>query len=95
MAHVRILARPNALDAVVSAAFDETSTIGIRHSIVDRSELRRDLREIEVDGRRLRIKSAERPGGRTVKVEADDIATAGGDVRAREALRRKGEAAGS
>ena len=91
MTHVRILARPEALDAVMSAAFDETTTIGIRHRIVERSELRRVQTEVEVDGRRVRLKSAERPGGPTCKAEADDIAPAG-DRPAREALRRAVEA---
>jgi uncharacterized protein (TIGR00299 family) protein len=91
MTHVRILARPDVLDAVVSAAFDETTTIGIRHRIVERSELRRMQTEVEVDGSRVRLKSAERPGGPTCKAEADDIAPAG-DRPAREALRRAIEA---
>jgi hypothetical protein len=90
MTHVRILARPEALDAVMSAAFDETTTIGIRHRIVERSELRRVQMEVEVDGRRVRLKSAERPGGPTRKAEADDIAPAG-DRPARETLRRAAE----
>ena len=87
MTHVRILARPDVLDAVVSAAFDETTTIGIRHRTVERSELRRVQTEVEVDGRRVRLKSAERPAGPTCKAEAADIASAG-DRPAREALRR-------
>ena len=91
MNHVRILARPEALDAVVSAAFDETTTIGVRHRIVERSELLRGKTEVEVDGRRVRLKTAERPGGPTLKAEADDIAPTG-DRRAREAVRRIAEA---
>lgn len=90
MAHVRILARPEALDTVLAAAFDETATIGIRHRIVERAELRRELHEVEIDGRKLRRKSADRPGGRSFKAEAEDIAPAGGRL-AREALRRKAE----
>lgn len=90
MTHVRILARPEALDPVLSVAFDETATIGIRHRIVERSELRRVQTEVEVNGRRLRLKTAERPGGPTLKVEAEDIAQTG-DRRAREALRRTAE----
>lgn len=91
MSHVRILARPEALDAVVSAAFDETTTIGIRHGVVERSELPRVPSAAEVGGRRVRLKSAERPGGLTHKAEADDIAPAG-DRRTREVVRRTAEA---
>jgi hypothetical protein len=91
MTHVRMLVRPEALDAVLSAAFDETSTIGIRHRIVERSELQREQADVEIGGRSVRVKSVDRPGGRSHKVEADDAAREG-DRSAREGLRRAAEA---
>jgi uncharacterized protein (DUF111 family) len=87
MTHVRLIARPEALDATLSAAFDETTTIGIRHRIVQRAELRRDLHAVDVAGSTVRVKSVQRPSGRSAKAEADDVAHAGGRA-AREALRR-------
>ncbi len=90
MTHVRMLVRPEALDAAISAVFDETTTIGMRHRIVERSELRREPREVEVGGRSVRVKSVDRPGGRSHKAEADDAAREG-DRGARERLRRAAE----
>ncbi len=90
MAHVRALARPEALDAALSAAFDETTTIGIRHRIVQRAELRRDVHSVDIAGETVRVKSVQRPSGRSAKAEADDIARAG-DREARETLRRAAE----
>jgi uncharacterized protein (TIGR00299 family) protein len=78
MAHVRILARPEALQTVVQLVFEETSTIGIRYSLVHRVTLARQAGEIQHDGRSLRTKTVARPGGPTVKVEADDLAGVAG-----------------
>ena len=47
MTGVRILARPEAVAQVAALAFDETTTIGIRHAIVDRAILQRKI--IETD----------------------------------------------
>lgn len=87
MAHVRILARPDALQAVAQRVFEETSTIGIRHSLVQRTTLQRETGEIQRDGRLLRTKTAARPGGPTVKIEADDLADVAGKG-ARDTIRR-------
>lgn len=74
MTHVQVLARPEALDAVIEACFRETTTIGLRYGTVKAVALPRRAGEVEVDGRRLRVKAVERPGGATVKAEADDVA---------------------
>jgi uncharacterized protein (TIGR00299 family) protein len=78
MAHVRILARPDALMAAVKQVFEETSTIGIRHSLVQRLTLPREAGEFQGDGRLFRTKTAMRPGGVTTKIEADDLADIAG-----------------
>jgi pyridinium-3,5-bisthiocarboxylic acid mononucleotide nickel chelatase len=90
---VRILAAPRRLDEVVRACFLETATIGLRHHLVRRALLARLTEEIEVDGQRLRVKTAMRPDGQaTAKVEAVDLAAEAGRG-ARSALSRAGEAA--
>src|SRR3954452_6755696 len=74
MTHVQVLARPDVLDAVVEACFRETTTIGLRYGTVKGIALPRRAGEVEVEGRRLRVKAVARPGGATVKAEADDVA---------------------
>ncbi len=89
--HVQVLARPAALEAVSEACFHETTTIGLRTHLVNSLVLPRRTAEVDVDGRRLRVKLVERPGGATGKAEADDaLAMPGHAARAR--LRRRAEA---
>jgi uncharacterized protein (DUF111 family) len=86
--HVRLLARPEALDTVLDACFEETSTLGVRWHVVDRAVLDRSDRVAETAGRDIRVKTAVRPdGSRTEKAEIGDLAEAGGRAR-REGLRR-------
>ncbi|MGY2051928.1 nickel pincer cofactor biosynthesis protein LarC [Methylobacterium sp. JK268] len=89
MTHIRVLARAEALDAVIEACFRETTTIGLRHHVVAGAALPRRSETVTLDGRPVRVKSVERPGGRTAKAEADDAA---GDTHAaRAAFRRAAE----
>jgi uncharacterized protein (TIGR00299 family) protein len=90
MVHVRLLARADALDAVVAACFSETATIGLRHALVAGRALPRRAATVAVEGRDVRVKLAERPGGPTAKAEADDARSLGGHA-ARAALRREAE----
>ena len=71
MTHVRALARAGGEDAI-AACFRETTTIGLRHHLVDGAALPRTVSTVEIDGRPMRVKTVERPGGRTAKAEADD-----------------------
>jgi pyridinium-3,5-bisthiocarboxylic acid mononucleotide nickel chelatase len=89
MTHVRLLSKPACLDDVIAACFRETTTIGLRHHTVGGAALRRRFDEIEVGGRTVRVKTVERPGGRTAKAEADDVAADGHAERSR--LRRDAE----
>ena len=91
--HVQVLVAPAQLDAAIAACFLETTTIGLRHHTVHGAALRRQASEVEVDGRRLRVKAVERPDGtRTGKTEATDVASEPGHA-ARDRLRRSGVAA--
>jgi uncharacterized protein (TIGR00299 family) protein len=86
---VQILAAPAALEAVVAACFDETSTIGLRTHIVRGRTLRRSVAEVSVKGRGVRVKRVERPAGTTGKAESDDLSVPGHAERTR--LRREAE----
>lgn len=72
---VRLLAAPDRIGTVLDACFMETSTIGLRYHLVNGAALPRQVRDVMVDGERIRVKSVERPGGRTAKAEADDVIT--------------------
>ncbi|MDP4024879.1 LarC family nickel insertion protein [Methylobacterium sp. NEAU 140] len=91
MTHVRVLARAASLEAVLEACFRETTTIGLRHRIVAGVALPRAETVVTTGDRSVRVKTVERPGGRTAKAEADD-ALAGADHAARARLRREAEA---
>jgi uncharacterized protein (DUF111 family) len=88
MTHVQVLARPDALDALIEACFRETTTIGLRYGTVQGIALPRRAGTVEIEGRRLRVKAAQRPGGATVKAEADDVAAVPGHA-ARARLRQE------
>ncbi len=90
MTYVRALVRADAIDGAVAACFRETTTIGLRHHRVSGAALPRRSDTVEVGGRSVRVKTVERPGGRTAKAEADDVLAAEGHA-ARAALRREAE----
>jgi uncharacterized protein (TIGR00299 family) protein len=85
---VRILADPSQREAVAAAIFSETSTLGLRLREDERLTLSR--REVIVDEEAgpVRVKVADRPGRKTAKAEADDVALRGRGARGREAVRR-------
>ena len=90
MTHVRALARADAMNEAIEACFRETTTIGLRHHVVSGAALSRTITALEVDGRTIRVKTVERPGGRTAKAEADD-ALSHETHAARVDMRRKAE----
>jgi uncharacterized protein (TIGR00299 family) protein len=89
--HVQVLARPDLLEEAIAGCFRETTTIGLRSHVVQGRALPRRQQDVRVDGRTVRVKHVERPGGATCKAEADDLLSlAGHDARVR--LRRAAEA---
>ncbi|MGJ8546196.1 MAG: LarC family nickel insertion protein [Sulfitobacter sp.] len=70
---LELLVMPSDAAQIAKRCFDLTTTLGLRRTLVDRMILPRDL-EITADGRRR--KRTQRPGGETVKVESDDLASA-------------------
>ena len=93
-AHIQILAEPQALEQVFDACFNETATLGLRWQVVERKVLPRHHSAVEVGGRTVRVKLAERGGAHTVKAESDDLLAIRGGRVAREDARRKAEDAG-
>ena len=90
-AHIQVLAEPPALEAVAQLCFLETATIGLRHQIVQRETLPRDLKVVQVGNHAVRVKLAQRPQSTTAKAESDDTAQVTGfDTRLE--LRRTAEA---
>jgi uncharacterized protein (TIGR00299 family) protein len=91
--HVQVLVQPAAVDDVAAACFSETATLGLRWQIVERRVLPRSQESAESGGRMLRVKTAQRPGAMTAKVESDDLINVSGGREARDKLRRAAEAA--
>ena len=90
MIHVQVLARTAQVDAVIDACFRETTTLGLRQRTVRGVGLDRHMRDVDIEGQRVRVKVADRPGGRTAKAESDDVLSHGCHAH-RAALRRRAE----
>lgn len=90
-AQIQVLADPQALDAVAQLCFLETATIGLRHQIVQRETLPRDMKVVQVGNHAVRVKLAQRPRSTTAKAESDDTAQLSG-FDTRSELRRTAEA---
>lgn len=69
---IRLLAKSNLIGAVTEC-FRTTTTLGIRHTTVERYVLEREHLTVARDGSDYRVKVAMRPGGVTRKVEMDDL----------------------
>ena len=89
-AHIQLLAQPDVMDVAAEACFRETTTIGLRTHLVQGRALARRMHTVLVDGEPLRVKTVERPGGRSGKAEADDLLAADGQA-ARTALRQRAQ----
>jgi len=80
LAHIQLLVQPEAMAAAADAAFRETTTIGLRTQMVRAPALPREAMRTEVEGRSLRVKRVQRPGGATTKAEIDDVAAVAGQA---------------
>ena len=89
--HVQVLAKPAALDAVVDACFQQTTTIGLRTHLVEGRALPRRFAEVAVEGQPVQVKLTERPDGTvTAKAESDHLVALPTHA-ARSRLRRDAE----
>ncbi len=90
--HVQVLAAPDALDRVLDACFEETTTIGLRYHLVHGAALTRRFDEVATASGLLRVKAVRRPGAQaSAKTESADVAAVRGH-EARARLRRDAEA---
>jgi hypothetical protein len=94
LAHLQILAEPSAAEDVFEACFDETTTLGLRWQLVERRVLVRRHGTVQLEGRSVRVKVAERPDTRTAKAESDDLLALSGGRAVREQARRAAEEQG-
>jgi pyridinium-3,5-bisthiocarboxylic acid mononucleotide nickel chelatase len=94
-AHIQVLAEPDNMESVFEACFVETTTLGLRWQVIERRVLARAHETVEVDGRSVRVKTAQRTGLTTAKVESDDLLSVKGGRVEREGIRRVAEKAGS
>jgi uncharacterized protein (TIGR00299 family) protein len=94
-AHIQILAEPDNLESVFEVCFAETTTLGLRWQLIERRILERAHETVEVDGRSVRVKTAQRPGAVTAKAESDDLLSLKGGRVEREGVRRAAQNAGS
>jgi len=93
--HVQLLSRLVAVPTAIHACFRETTTLGVRWHEVSRAALARASATVTVEGRPVRVKSVQRPGGvSTAKAEIDDLASVAGGHAERERVRASGERAG-
>ncbi len=93
-AHIQILAEPEDLDGVFAACFSETATLGLRWQLLERRILARSQATVDVDGRSVRVKVAQRPGAPTAKAESDDLLSIKGGRSERDSMRQAAEQAG-
>lgn len=89
MASVQVLTRPDAIEAIGTLCFRQTTTLGLR----SRTEARTILpRQAVTTGDGVCVKLADRPGGSTAKAEMDDVRPLHQSHKARSELRRCAEA---
>ena len=68
--NIKILCRVENTEKIINQIFDETSTLGLRHSIKSRYILEREIKKIS----HFNIKESKRPSGKfTKKVESNDL----------------------
>jgi uncharacterized protein (TIGR00299 family) protein len=72
---MEVLADAERVDALEAMMLRESTTIGVRRSVVSRAVLPREIRPVEVRGQVVRVKVVTLPDGSTrAKPEADDVA---------------------
>ena len=87
----QIVVQPSDLDTVITAVFDQTTTIGLRITETRRAVLYRDGSTQQTAHGEIRVKSVKRPSGETRKAEMADVATRGETLAERRAVRASAE----
>ncbi len=87
---VQVMTKPESREQVTEACFLETTTLGMRWRLEQRTVLERQTLQSSTG---IGLKTAVRPNGMlSTKAEADDVAKRGGGHYEREHLRREAEA---
>jgi hypothetical protein len=88
---VQVLCLQERLDEVIDACFAETTTIGLRWSIIARTKLQREMATIDTAGQSTAVKLVRRPKGRpSAKADVESLRTCDG-LRERQQRRRDAE----
>ncbi len=85
---IRILANADIESDLIRLCFDETTTIGVRKKLINRSILMREEVIVEDLDSTYHAKIVHRPSGASVKAAMDDIATAASSLTTRQKLRK-------
>ncbi|MFT7688398.1 MAG: hypothetical protein ACI9FB_003761 [Candidatus Azotimanducaceae bacterium] len=81
---IRILVKSLNEQDITQACFRFTTTLGIRSTVSRRFELPREISTVQVENKTYQIKSALRPGGKTIKADIDYLADAKSYAELRE-----------
>ncbi len=74
---IQVLARAEFYEQVIKKILTSTTTLGVRHQIISRTILPREIRPIKIGDSKVRVKVADRPDGtKTAKVDIDDLRSA-------------------
>lgn len=91
---LQVLCLPTVAESAIEACFAQTTTLGLRITQTTRAVLTREAFVLPAPDGEIRLKSAVRPGGNTIKAEMDDIEQSGGTLQDRRAARASIEALG-
>ncbi|MFT5928224.1 MAG: hypothetical protein ACI805_001341 [Candidatus Azotimanducaceae bacterium] len=70
---IRILFDGKSIDDLATRCFQLTTTLGLRHTQVQRHILNRQMSHVSLENKQYRVKIADRPGGKTIKAEMEDL----------------------
>jgi len=91
VSQLQVLCQPNVLNSVIDTCFAQTTTLGLRWSVVARTSLERKLITDDSGDDPVSVKVASRPDGKlSAKAEAESIRRRG-DHSDRESARREAE----
>lgn len=82
VSQIQLICRREILHRAMEACFIETTTLGLRWTMMERATLDRTMVDVDVDGQRAGVKIAARPdGGRSAKCEIDHSGAGGHQAR--------------
>ncbi len=74
---IQVLAQVEHHEQIINLILSSTTTLGVRHQIISRTILTREISPVHIGDTKVRVKVADRPGGaKTAKVDIDDLKAA-------------------